>query len=105
MNEGGIIYNRYEWGGYLIWQLPDYKVFVDGRMPAWPTPSGKSPYTIYLETLQNQPGWQDTLKEYNVSWLLISPGTFMDLLIGDGPEEYGYTEVKRGNQYVLYKRL
>ncbi|HUS52241.1 MAG TPA: hypothetical protein VMX77_02120, partial [Candidatus Bathyarchaeia archaeon] len=53
--EKGNIFNSYEQGGFLIWQLPEYKVFVDGRMPAWPHPSGKSPYTIYLETLQTQP--------------------------------------------------
>ena len=27
----GNIFNRYEWGGFLIWQLPEYKIFVDGK--------------------------------------------------------------------------
>jgi len=28
----GNMFNPYDWGGYLIWQLyPDYKVFTDGR--------------------------------------------------------------------------
>lgn len=31
----GNIYNSYSWGGYLIWQLPENKVFIDGRMPSW----------------------------------------------------------------------
>lgn len=26
---------EYGWGGYAIWQLPNYKVFIDGRMAIW----------------------------------------------------------------------
>lgn len=102
--EKGNIFNRYEWGGFLIWQLPEYKIFVDGRMPAWPTPSGKSPYTIYLETLQTQPGWQETLEEYNIDWILISPGTFMDLKLRPSPESFGWQEIYRDSQSVVYKK-
>jgi len=100
----GNIYNRYEWGGLLIWELPEYKVFVDGRMPAWQTSSGKSPYTIYLETLQNQPGWQETLNEYKIDWILISPGTFMDLLLAPNPQQYGWEEKYRDAVSVIYFR-
>jgi hypothetical protein len=27
----GRFFNSYNWGGYLLWSLPDYPVFVDGR--------------------------------------------------------------------------
>ena len=27
----GSIYNHYDWGGYLIWRLPDLRVVMDGR--------------------------------------------------------------------------
>ncbi|PIS13785.1 hypothetical protein COT65_02385 [Candidatus Shapirobacteria bacterium CG09_land_8_20_14_0_10_47_13] len=102
--EAGVIFNRYEWGGFLIWQLPEYQIFVDGRMPAWLTPEGKSPYTIYLETLQNQPGWEETLKRYKVDWILISPGTFMDLLLAPGPEKFGWRQVYRDKIAVVYQK-
>lgn len=100
----GNIFNRYEWGGFLIWQLPEYKIFVDGRMPAWQTPSGKSPYTIYLETLQTQPGWQETLESYNINWILISPNTFMDLLLAPNPENFGWEKAYRDKISVIYRR-
>lgn len=99
------LYNRYEWGGFLIWELPEYKIFVDGRMPAWKTPSGKSPYTVYLETLQTQPGWEETLAEYDIGWILISPGTFLDLKLAQEPEKYGWKEVFRDQSSVIYKKL
>lgn len=76
---GQNVYSAYEWGGFLEWKLPEYKPFVDGRMPTWPTPSGKSPYTIYLEIIQAQPGWEESLEKYGTDWLLVGSGTFLDL--------------------------
>ncbi len=99
------VFNRYEWGGFLLWQLPEFNFFVDGRMPAWETPSHKSPYTIYLEILQTQPGWENTLKEYNISWILISPGTFMDLLLRPEPQKYGWQEAYRDQVSVIYQKV
>ena len=77
--EGQNVYSAYEWGGYLAWQLPQYKFFVDGRTPAWPTDEGKSPYTIYLEIIQARDGYQKRLEGYDTDWLLIGTGTFLDL--------------------------
>ena len=37
----GEIFSSYGWGGYLIWKLPERRVFVDGRMAGW---QWKSPY-------------------------------------------------------------
>jgi len=73
------IFNTYEWGGYLTWQLPQRKLFVDGRMPAWPTPEGKSPYTVYLEILQTKPGFNEKLLRYGADCIFILPNTFLDL--------------------------
>src|SRR3989344_545159 len=35
----GNLFNEYGWGGYLIWQLPEKPVFIDGRMAIWQTPT------------------------------------------------------------------
>ena len=109
----GNVFNAYEWGGYLIWQLPEFKVFVDGRMPSWDTNDekklpylwrGKSPYTIYLEILQNRPDWQEILDNYRINYLLIGPGTFMDILLSPAPEKYHYKEVFRDETSVIYQK-
>ncbi len=31
----GNIFNSYDYGGYLIWKLPEKPVYIDGRMPSW----------------------------------------------------------------------
>lgn len=97
----GNIFNTYEWGGFLIWRLPEFKVFVDGRMPAWPHPSGKSPYTIFLEIIQTKSGWERTLQSYKINWLLISPGTFLDLELQKRPRNW-IKEVYRDKTAVVY---
>lgn len=33
----GRMFNEYNWGGYLVWKLPEKKVFIDGRMAIWKT--------------------------------------------------------------------
>ena len=110
----GHIFNTYEWGGYLIWKLPNFKIFVDGRMPSWNTTyemklpeawRGKSPYTIYLETLQNKPGWEEVLKAYQTNYVLIQPGTFMDLFLKPNPQKYGFTESYRDGTAVVYLKI
>ena len=76
---GKNVFSSYEWGGFLAWKLPEYKFFVDGRTPAWPTPDGKSPYTVYLEIIQAQKGYQESLDKYGTDWMLVPANTFLDL--------------------------
>lgn len=113
--EGQNLFTAYEWGGFLEWQLPQYKPFVDGRMPAWldspkpseggDTPEGKSPYTVYLEIIQAQQGYQKELERYETGWLLIGSGTFLDIELGNKPEqEKIWREVYRDKTSVIYTK-
>lgn len=97
----GRVFNTYGWGGFLAWQMPETKIFVDGRMPAWPHPSGKSPYTIFLEILQARPGYQESLKRYKIDWLLIREGTFLDLALNQ-EKDSAWDEVYRDDLAVIY---
>ncbi len=47
-NLGQRVFNRYGWGGYLDWQYPNRKVFIDGRMAGWVTPQGVSIFDDYM---------------------------------------------------------
>lgn len=44
----GNIFNNYDWGGYLILYLPNYKTFIDGRMPSWKDNKNHSVFDDYL---------------------------------------------------------
>jgi hypothetical protein len=67
----GNIYNTYGWGGYLIWRLPDYPVFIDGRADLY----GDSFIETYLSTYNAQTGWQEQLQTYHVNLVLAETGS------------------------------
>ncbi|MEK7521840.1 MAG: hypothetical protein AAB599_03520 [Patescibacteria group bacterium] len=98
---GKNMYSAYEWGGFLEWQLPQYKPFVDGRMPTW---SDLSPYTEYLEIIQAQPGWDKKLEDYKTDWLLIGNGTFLDIELKSNPR-VEWKELYRDEVSVVYTKI
>jgi len=104
-NETGNVYNTYEWGGFLVWKLPNMKFFIDGRMPAWIGENGESPYTTWLKITQTQPDWEQILNKYETDYLLIANGTFLDLLLRENPAKYNYNEVQRDAQAVIYEKI
>lgn len=101
----GNLFNMYEQGGFLIWQLPQMKIFADGRMPAWKDENGKSPYQVYLEIIQAQPGWNEQLIKYKTDYLLINSGTFLDLLLQEkGAKTFGWQQDYRDQLSVIYRK-
>lgn len=62
----GRIFNFYDWGGYLLWYLPEYPVFTDGR--------GLVEEIVgQHDTAMWEGGWQGILDSYEVNIVLI-PG-------------------------------
>jgi len=75
-------------------------------MPAWiDNDKNESPYTTYLHILQTQDGWDNELKDLKTDYILISPGTFMDLKLESNPQDFGYRQEYRDGVSVLYKSL
>ncbi len=67
----GNIYNTYGWGGYLIWRLRDYPVFIDGRADLY----GDAFIESYLQAYNAQPGWEQQLGSNNVNLVLVETGS------------------------------
>jgi hypothetical protein len=70
----GTIFAPYVWGGYLIWQLPERKVFIDGRMPsfAFYAPAGESD-SVFKEYIQLMQGnkMKTIFQKYHIRYLLL----------------------------------
>jgi len=61
------LYNFYNWGGYLMYWLPDRKVFIDGRAhEVYPS----SFYDEYTTVQFAEPEWETVLDRYEVSLIL-----------------------------------
>lgn len=65
----GHVFNSYNWGGYLIWELRDYPVYVDGRTDLY----SDELLTGWLDIVGAQPGWQAQLEAWDVQLILLEP--------------------------------
>ena len=51
----GPIFNPIDWGGYLIWRLPQYQVGIDGRSQL----HGEERTKRFVDVWHGRPGWSD----------------------------------------------
>lgn len=66
----GRLFNAYNFGGYIIWALPEYPVFVDGRADLHQD-------EIILEWYQVMnavEGWEEVFYHWDVGVVMIEPG-------------------------------
>lgn len=61
------IFNEYNWGGYLIYRLPEVPVFVDGRTDLY----GDEILNDYLEVVFCQDGWKEVLEKHGLEMIII----------------------------------
>lgn len=69
------IFSFYGWGGYLIWKIPEKKVFVDGRMPSWkqdPLPSeSTNAFKEHNEIFEGTYPVKKAIQKYHISLFLL----------------------------------
>jgi len=64
----GPLFNSFDWGGYLIWSLPEHPVSMDGRTNLY----GSERVLRNMATSSGEPGWEMD-PELNRAKLVISP--------------------------------
>jgi hypothetical protein len=63
----GEMFNDYGWGGYLMFAMPQHKVFIDGRNDFY----GPDFVREFDRANQALPGWNGILEKYNVGWTIL----------------------------------
>jgi hypothetical protein len=63
------MFNSYNWGGYLMWTLRDYPVFVDGRTDLY----SDEIINQWLQVVNAKNGWQTVLDKWDINLILIEP--------------------------------
>jgi hypothetical protein len=72
----GPMYNSYNWGGYLIWALPDEPVFVDGRTDMY------NEFLLdYVKVMFVRPGWHAVLDRYDIRLALTERDSFLAAML------------------------
>jgi hypothetical protein len=65
----GNLFNSYNWGGYLIWALPEYPVFIDGRADLY----GNEIINQWAIIVNGDEGAFEKLDKWNIDVILIEP--------------------------------
>jgi hypothetical protein len=77
----GPLFNSYNWGGYLIWEAPDYPVFVDGRTDLY----DDELLSVYLEVVAAQGDWRNMLDECSINLVLIESHSPLAVALSSEP--------------------
>lgn len=65
------LFNEYGHGGFLLWWLPEERVFIDGRMPAWRI-GDRRIFEDYIALTSGDPPALGVLDKYKVDWALVT---------------------------------
>ncbi|MDZ4158693.1 MAG: hypothetical protein U1B80_02790, partial [Anaerolineaceae bacterium] len=68
-NPTGNLLNEYDWGGYLVWNMREWQVFVDGRTDLY----GDEIIGQWITAVQAEKGWQDVLEGWDIRYALLKP--------------------------------
>jgi hypothetical protein len=61
------VLNNYGWGGYILALIPNYRVFIDGRMPHWVDSSNNSAMLDYIQFFNTKGRWYETIQKYGIN--------------------------------------
>lgn len=94
----GPIYNRYGWGGYLIYRLyPEYRVYIDGRADVY----GDQFFAEAMNMYDGIGDWREPLDRYAVRTIIVSPDVPLSSLLTRDP---AWTKVYEDAQAVVFLR-
>jgi len=83
----GNVFNEYNWGGFLIWQLPEQKIFIDGRMACWEQDDVEI-FRWHQMALGQEEGWSEAFNRYDIKWAILGKDDLIAaVLIGQGWQE------------------
>ncbi len=97
---GTRMYNDYGYGGFLLWWLPEEKIFIDGRMPAWRI-GDRWIFYDYVALTNWDPPALGVLDKYGVDWALVRRGSPLDQALR---REAGWRTVYEDAKVVIYVR-
>jgi hypothetical protein len=65
----GKMFNYFIWGGYLVHEWPEQRIFIDGATDFY----GEKLFGEYIQVWNLEPGWRSILKKHGISFAVIPP--------------------------------
>lgn len=72
----GNLFSSYGWGGYIVWNYPQKKVFIDGRMAIWkqkkaPQGQSKNSFEDYINIVSGTESYQTYFDQYEITAVML----------------------------------
>jgi len=94
------VFNDYKWGGYLIWKLPERKVFIDGRMPSW-REHRQFVFGDYINIFRTKDGFENTIDKYHITLFMLPKDTRTNLQKDQTGRAYDkFTKIAGNHTYL-----
>ncbi|BCA54395.1 conserved membrane protein of unknown function [Nitrospira sp. KM1] len=103
-NLGQRLYNDYQYGGFLLWWLPNEKIFIDGRMPAWHVGKRRI-FEDYMALTAGTTAGLAVLDKYAVDWAVVRRDTLLDAALAREPEWKKMYEDEKVSIYSLLSEV
>ena len=94
----GPMFNSYNWGGYLLFALPEYPVYVDGRTDLY----GDEFLLRFLNTIRGGDGWRAALDEDGINLVVIEADSGLAQHLREEP---GWTLLYPNAEYADAQRV
>lgn len=94
----GALFNSYNYGGYLLWALPEYPVYVDGRTDLYPDEFLRE----YIEVSRGRPGYETVLDRYGIQLVLIESNSLLGDRLTENPL---WRQTYTDNLAAVYERV
>ena len=97
---GRRLYNDYGYGGFLLWWMPEEKIFIDGRMPAWRI-GDRTIFYDYVTISSGARAARDLLLKYRVDWALIQRDSQLAAMLNGDP---AWRQIYEDAKVVIMRR-
>ncbi len=94
----GRLFNSYNYGGYLVWALRDYPVFIDGRTDLY----NDEIINEWLSAMRAEAGWEEIFRQRQIGVVLVEPQTPLAAVLAGQP---GWEELYRDEIAVVYRQV
>jgi hypothetical protein len=93
----GEMFNDLLWGGYFLLEMPDRKVFIDGRIDFY----GERVIEDFKVVDGARPGWEEVAARHDVGWTILPSRHPLNAVLALHPK---WSEAHRDSVAVIYTR-
>jgi hypothetical protein len=93
----GHMFSHFVWGGFLMHEWPQQRVFIDGGTDHY----GEKVFKEYMQVWNLDPGWRDVFKQWDISLVLMPPDS---RLVDELERDHGWRVWHRDSTAVVLRR-